>query len=84
MVCDKIKILCVNRKTGGKKIDTAKELIQKMIDDIPEKDLGEVIDYIAYIKKKSERELRAEMLEASESSLEFWDNEIDDEVWNNV
>lgn len=65
-------------------MDTAKELIQKMIDDIPEKDLGEVIDFIAYIKKKSERSLRSDMLEASGSSQEFWDNDIDDEVWNNV
>ena len=23
-------------------------------------------------------------LKASESSLEFWDNEIDDEIWNDV
>jgi len=25
-----------------------------------------------------------EMLLASESSLDFWNNEIDDEAWNNV
>ena len=25
-----------------------------------------------------------EMIKASESSLSFWDNEKDDEVWNNV
>jgi endonuclease III-like uncharacterized protein len=65
-------------------VDTAKELIQKMIEDIPEKDLAEVIDFIGYIKKKSERTLRTEMLQAAESSLDFWDNEIDDEVWNNA
>ena len=25
-----------------------------------------------------------DLLAASESSLDFWDNDIDDEVWNNV
>ena len=65
-------------------MNVAKELIQKMIDDIPEKDLTEVIDFIGYIKNRSERELRFEMMDASKSSLEFWNNEIDDEVWNNV
>ena len=25
-----------------------------------------------------------DLLMASESSLEFWDNPIDDEIWNNV
>ena len=25
-----------------------------------------------------------DLLLASESSLDFWDNDIDDEVWNNV
>jgi hypothetical protein len=65
-------------------MNVAKELIQKMIDEIPEKDLTEVIDFIGYIMKKSERELRFEMIKASVSSLEFWNNETDDEVWNNV
>ncbi len=25
-----------------------------------------------------------DLIEASESSLKFWDNPIDDEIWNNV
>jgi endonuclease III-like uncharacterized protein len=65
-------------------MDTAKESIRKMIDDISEKDLAEVIDFIGFIKKKSERVIKSEMLEAAGSSLDFWYNDIDDEVWNSV
>jgi len=30
-----------------------------------------------------ENEEKIELIESSESSLKFWDNPIDDEVWNN-
>ncbi len=29
-------------------------------------------------------ELIEELQKVSESSLDFWDNDIDDEVWNNI
>ena len=31
-----------------------------------------------------DKELFQDIMKASESSLKFWDNEIDDRVWNNV
>jgi len=65
-------------------MNAAKELIHRMIDEIPEKDLSEVIDFIGYIRKKSEWAIQSEMMEASGSSLDFWDNDVDDEVWNNL
>lgn len=43
-----------------------------------------MIDFIAYLKTKKETELYKELEKASESSLDFWNNGIDDEVWNNV
>ncbi len=30
------------------------------------------------------KDLSNDMIKASESSLKFWDNNIDDKVWNNV
>ncbi|MGR3179491.1 MAG: DUF2281 domain-containing protein [Candidatus Anammoxibacter sp.] len=37
------------------------------------------IDEVKVINDES-----ADMLETSSSSLEFWNNEIDDKVWNNA
>ncbi len=32
----------------------------------------------------ADKENAESFLRAAESSLDFWDNEIDDEIWNNV
>lgn len=69
---------------GSDLMDSAKELLLKLIDEIPENKIPEVIDFIGYLKIKSERDMFKELEEASKSSMEFWDNDIDDEVWNNV
>jgi hypothetical protein len=65
-------------------MDTARDIILNLIEDIPEADLPEVIDFIEYLKTKREKELHKDLQKASESSLDFWDNAIDDEVWNDV
>lgn len=65
-------------------MNTAKQVLFKLIEEIPENDAFEVIDFIGYLKLKREKELYKDLEKASESSLGFWDNEIDDEVWNNV
>lgn len=36
------------------------------------------------LKRLEEDNLVYDMMRASESSLGFWDNEIDDEVWNDL
>lgn len=51
---------------------------------IPQKDLEEIADFIGYLKMKRENQMLTEMTKVSESSLDFWDNEIDDEVWNDA
>lgn len=65
-------------------MNTAKQMLYKLIEEIPEKDAFEVIDFIGYLKMKREKELYKDLEKASESSLEFWNNTIDDEVWNDV
>ncbi len=62
----------------------AKQFLKDLINEIPENDVLQVIDYIEYLKTKKEKTIFKELLEASESSLEFWNNDADDEVWNNV
>ncbi len=65
-------------------MDTAKQILLKLIDEIPENQIHEVIDFIGYLKIKNERDMFKELEEASKSSMDFWNNDIDDEVWNNA
>jgi Ca2+-binding EF-hand superfamily protein len=65
-------------------INTAKERLLKIIDEIPEQEVNKILDYAEFIKAKKEKSLTKDLTKASESSLDFWDNDIDDEVWNNV
>ncbi|MHC1748579.1 MAG: DUF2281 domain-containing protein [Cellulosilyticaceae bacterium] len=60
------------------------KLLHELVEELPDKEAAEVVDFIEYLKLKKEKELYRELQQASESSLEFWDNDIDDEVWNNV
>jgi hypothetical protein len=51
---------------------------------MPESQIQEIIDFALFLKSKKEKQVFDELLAASESSIDFWQNDIDDEVWNNV
>ena len=64
---------------------TAKQVINNLLDTLPESQLMQVVDFMAFIKKRNELPgSDRDMETASLSSMDFWDNAIDDEVWNNV
>ncbi|WP_068674729.1 DUF2281 domain-containing protein [Oceanobacillus sp. Castelsardo] len=65
-------------------MNTAKERLMKIIDEVPENEIRKILDFAEQIKAKKEDKLYEDLSKASESSLDFWDNDIDDEVWNNV
>lgn len=65
-------------------MNTAKTILYKLIEEIPERDILDIIDFVQYLKLKREKKLFKDLQNASESSIKFWDNDIDDEVWNNV
>ncbi|GGK06139.1 hypothetical protein GCM10007063_30780 [Lentibacillus kapialis] len=65
-------------------MDTAKERLFKLINEIPEQEADKILDFAEYLKAKRDKKLSEDLTKASESSLDFWDNDIDDEVWNNV
>lgn len=46
--------------------------------------MDKILDYAEFLKAKREQSLSEDLTKASESSLDFWDNDVDDEVWNNV
>ena len=65
-------------------MNTAKERLLKIIDEIPEQEVDKILDFAEYLKAKKEKNVSEELTKTSESSLDFWDNDIDDEVWNDV
>jgi hypothetical protein len=65
-------------------MNTAKERLLRIIKEIPDNEVIKILDFAEYLKAKKEKNLNEDLTKASESSLDFWDNEIDDEVWNNV
>ncbi|KUO69316.1 MAG: hypothetical protein APF77_16115 [Clostridia bacterium BRH_c25] len=52
-------------------MNTAKDIIKKLIDEIPETKAGEVIDFLLYLKGKKEQELHL-------------DSEEEEEIWNKI
>lgn len=52
-------------------LNTAKDRIIKLIEDLPETKVGEVIDYILYLKTKDEQDL-------------YLTPEEEDRFWNNI
>ena len=65
-------------------MNPARKILINLIEEIPEDNIPEVIDFIGYLKIKNELEVLRELENASSSSMEFWNNDIDDEVWNNA
>ncbi len=65
-------------------MSTIKQRLLELIEELPEKEIGEVIDFVGYLKIKREKEMYKNLENASESSISFWNNSKDDEVWNNA
>jgi len=61
-----------------------KQAVSDLLDGISESQLIEVADFVTFIRKRSEHQSFKDLEFASESSVDFWDNAIDDEVWNGV
>lgn len=68
-------------------MNTAKEVIKKLVDELPETKAGEVIDFLLFLKDKKEQEL---VLKADEEE-EIWylinnderiSSEKKGEIWN--
>lgn len=65
-------------------MNTPKERLLKIIDEIPEQEVDKILDFAEFLKVKKEKSFSQDLTKASESSLDFWNNDIDDEVWNDV
>ncbi|GGP08629.1 DUF2281 domain-containing protein [Oceanobacillus neutriphilus] len=65
-------------------MNTAKERLLKIINEIPEQEVDKILDFAEFLKAKSDKIVSEGLTKAYESSLGFWNNSIDDEVWNDV
>jgi len=63
---------------------TTKENLRALINKISENEAKEVLDFVGYLNMKRRREKFKDLELASETSLGFWNNDIDDRIWNNV
>jgi len=61
---------------------TTKENLKLLIDKISENEAKEVLDFIGYLSMKRRGEKFKDLKLASETSLKFWNNDIDDKVWD--
>ena len=59
-----------------------KEKIYNLVNEMSEKQLQEIINFIQFIQLKNNSDT-LDLLKTSENTLDFWDNE-EDKVWDNV
>ena len=62
----------------------SRKYAHKLIDQIPDREYAELIDFLKFLKNKSKKNEFEDIESASQSSMSFWDNDIDDEVWNDA
>ena len=63
---------------------TVAELAYEQIKTLPETQAREVLDFIGYLKERTERGHWKDLMGAQSTSLDsVWDN-ADDEVWNDL
>ena len=62
----------------------AKQSIYNLVETLPHSVLPEVVSFILFVKMRDENELYKGLEALSASSTDFWDNDIDDGVWNDV
>lgn len=65
-------------------VSMPKKVLYDLIEEASDKDILDIIDFANYLKLKNEEELFKDLQLSSERSTDFWNNDIDDEVWNNV
>ena len=61
-----------------------KQEIYTLVESLPNSQLNEIVKFILFVKMRDESTRYRDLETMSVSSTEFWNNEIDDEVWNNA
>lgn len=61
-------------------MNTARDYLHQLIDQITEREIPEAIDFLEYLKLRKAKETFKDLEDASQSSMGFWDNAIDDSI----
>lgn len=61
-------------------MDMTRDKLLKIIDEIPEIEIKKLLDFAECLKEKHVDNYPI----AHDSIVDFWDNFVDNEVWNNV
>jgi len=62
----------------------AKQSVHNLVETLPTSLLLEVANFILFIRKREENGVYKDLETLSVSGTAFWNNDIDDEVWNDV
>jgi len=65
-------------------MQAAKQEIYTLVESLPDSQLNEIANFILFVKMRDESKRYKDLEALSVSSTEFWNNEVDDEVWNNA
>jgi len=65
-------------------MNAARQIIERMLNELPDEMMENVILYIAFIQNEKRTQVFKELEHASLSSTDFWNNPVDDEAWNDV
>jgi len=65
-------------------MSAARDIILEILETLPVGRQAELLDFARYLLEKERQGVAQDLQAASLSSTGFWDNPIDDEVWNNV
>jgi len=65
-------------------MQAVKQEIYTLVESLPDTQLAEIANFILFVKMRNESKRYKDLETLSVSSTEFWNNEIDDEVWNNA
>jgi len=65
-------------------VQAVKQEIYTLVETLPDSQLNEIANFILFVKMRDESRRYKDLEILSASSTEFWNNEIDDEVWNNA
>ena len=65
-------------------MQAVKQKILTIIEALSDSQLTETVNFMLFIKMREENRFLKDLESLSVSSTDFWDNNIDDEVWNDA
>jgi len=64
-------------------MEAARQQLYDVVEHISPKHVATLLEFALYLRQKSTDDF-SDLVLASETSLAFWDNPTDNEVWNNA